>query len=58
MRFLIVVGEDDYTGRLKYHVEKVVQGEPIGIPNPSTRFSYIDSIEAASFLYEKGTSIF
>ncbi|HWL25199.1 MAG TPA: NAD-dependent epimerase/dehydratase family protein [Ureibacillus sp.] len=58
VRFPIVIGEDDYTGRLKFHVEKIVLGEPIGIPNPSSRACFIDSIDAANFLYEMGISTF
>ncbi|MFT4415608.1 NAD-dependent epimerase/dehydratase family protein [Fredinandcohnia humi] len=58
VRFPIVVGKDDYTNRLKFHVDKIVQGEPIGIPNPSLRFSFIESSEAAAFLYEMGRSTF
>jgi len=58
VRFPIVIGEDDYTGRLKFHVEKIVLGEPIGIPNLSSRAGFIDSEDAAVFLYEMGISTF
>ncbi|MFE8702673.1 NAD-dependent epimerase/dehydratase family protein [Cytobacillus sp. FJAT-54145] len=58
IRFPIVIGKDDYTNRLKLHVEKVMGNEPIGIPNEEARYSFILSHEAASFLYEMGLSNF
>ncbi|MDU5144340.1 MAG: NAD-dependent epimerase/dehydratase family protein [Paenibacillus dendritiformis] len=51
VRFPIVLGEDDYTRRLHYHVDRIRQGEPIGIPNRKAKMSFISSDEAASFLY-------
>ncbi|MFD0713176.1 NAD-dependent epimerase/dehydratase family protein [Paenibacillus sp. GCM10027626] len=51
VRFPIVLGEDDYTRRLHFHVERVRRGEPIGIPNREAKMSFIDSDEAASVLY-------
>ncbi|MBS8264512.1 NAD-dependent epimerase/dehydratase family protein [Mesobacillus boroniphilus] len=56
VRFPIVVSEDDYTERLKFHVDKVLSGQPIGIPNPDLRYSFIHADEAASFLLEIGYS--
>ncbi|MDZ5473796.1 NAD-dependent epimerase/dehydratase family protein [Bacillus sp. 31A1R] len=58
VRFSIVVGRDDYTNRLKFHVDKVLNDEPIGIKNVDSRYGYILSHEAASFLYEIGQSSF
>lgn len=58
VRFPIVVSEDDYTERLKFHVQKVLSGEPIGIPNPGLRFSFIHADEAADFLVDIGNSNF
>jgi nucleoside-diphosphate-sugar epimerase len=58
VRFPIVVSEDDYTDRLKFHVEKILAGEPIGIPNPELRYSFIHADEAASFLLEIGETAF
>ncbi|MHC0035660.1 NAD-dependent epimerase/dehydratase family protein [Pseudoneobacillus sp. C159] len=52
VRFPIVVSKDDYTERLKFHVDKVKQGKPIGIPDLNSRFSFILADEAANFLYE------
>lgn len=58
VRFSIVVGKDDYTERLKFHVDKVLQEEPMNIPDTSLRFGFIDSKEAANFLYQMGKSDF
>ncbi|MFD2445669.1 NAD-dependent epimerase/dehydratase family protein [Bacillus sp. CGMCC 1.16607] len=56
VRFPIVISKDDYTERLKFHVDKVLNGESIGIPNVHERFSFILANEAAQFLYEIGAS--
>jgi nucleoside-diphosphate-sugar epimerase len=58
VRFPIVVSQDDYTERLKFHVDKVLHGKPIGIPNLDARFSFILADEAANFLYEIAKSSF
>lgn len=58
VRFPIVVSEDDYTERLKFHVDKILSGQPIGIPNPELRYSFIHADEAADFLMEIGKSNF
>lgn len=56
VRFPIVLGVDDYTRRLHFHIEHVRQGEPIGIPNPEARISFIRSDEAANILLWLGRS--
>jgi nucleoside-diphosphate-sugar epimerase len=58
VRFPIVISQDDYTERLKVHVDKIVKQEPIGIPDLSTRFSFILADEAAHFLYDIAKSSF
>jgi nucleoside-diphosphate-sugar epimerase len=58
VRFPIVVSKDDYSERLKFHVDKIIAGEAIGIPNPDLRYSYIHADEAAEFLLEIGKSDF
>ncbi|MBN3526750.1 NAD-dependent epimerase/dehydratase family protein [Paenibacillus apiarius] len=50
VRFPIVLGADDYTKRLHFHVEHVRQDEPIGIPSLDAKLSFISSDEAAEFL--------
>jgi nucleoside-diphosphate-sugar epimerase len=51
VRFPIIIGKDDYTNRLKFHVEHIKEGKPMFIENPNFRYSFIDSGEAALFLY-------
>ncbi|MNK49319.1 NAD dependent epimerase/dehydratase family protein [compost metagenome] len=50
MRIPIVLGPDDYTKRLHFHVNHVKEGLPIGVPNPAARLSFISSDETAKFL--------
>jgi nucleoside-diphosphate-sugar epimerase len=50
VRFPIVLGEDDYTGRLKFHVDHIGQGKPIFFPNLDAKLSLISSEDAAAFL--------
>ncbi|WP_148298819.1 NAD-dependent dehydratase [Paenibacillus pini] len=50
VRFPIVLGEDDYTGRLEFHIEHIQKGIPMGMPNIHAKMSLIDSAEAAAFL--------
>ncbi|MGN7357318.1 NAD-dependent epimerase/dehydratase family protein [Paenibacillus sp. SAF-054] len=50
VRFPIVLGEDDYTGRLEFHIDHVKKEQPIGIPNLQAKMCFISSQEAAAFL--------
>ncbi|MEH7503921.1 NAD-dependent epimerase/dehydratase family protein [Neobacillus drentensis] len=50
VRFPIIVGKDDYTNRLKFHVEHVKNEKAMFIEHPDFRYSFIDSEEAAKFL--------
>lgn len=50
VRFPIVMGEDDYTRRLHFHVERILNGEPIGFVNTDAEMSFIQATEAAKFL--------
>lgn len=56
VRFPIVMGENDYTQRLHFHVERILKGEPISLPNIEAKMSYITDEEAAAFLYFAGIS--
>jgi nucleoside-diphosphate-sugar epimerase len=58
VRFPMVVSKDDYTERLKFHVDKVLNGEPIGIPDLKVGFSFILAEEAAQFLLGIADSTF
>ncbi|WP_054957195.1 NAD-dependent epimerase/dehydratase family protein [Paenibacillus dakarensis] len=54
VRFPIVLGIDDYTRRLLFHIEHALKGEPIGLPAPDALISFIHAEEAAQFLYWVG----
>ncbi|MFF2910368.1 NAD-dependent epimerase/dehydratase family protein [Paenibacillus sp. NPDC057934] len=55
VRIPIVLGTDDYTRRLHFHIEHIRNGEPIAI-DPKPQMSFIRSDEAADFLYWLGGS--
>ncbi|CAM4226987.1 NAD-dependent dehydratase [Bacillus manliponensis] len=50
VRFPIVLGEDDYTKRLQFHIEHIEKELPIGVPNKDALLSFIHCDEAAAFL--------
>lgn len=54
VRFPIVMGEDDYTKRLHFHVERIANDEPIGFLNMDAEMSFIQATEAAMFLHWAG----
>ncbi|MGE7092134.1 NAD-dependent epimerase/dehydratase family protein [Lysinibacillus sp. NPDC048646] len=56
VRFPIVVGEQDYTRRLHFHVERIVNEQPITFTNVDAKMSFITDDEAAAFLYFAGIS--
>lgn len=56
VRFPIVMGEDDYTRRLHFHVERVANEETIGFLNMGAEMSFIQATEAARFLKWAGMS--
>ncbi|KQO10765.1 NAD-dependent epimerase/dehydratase family protein [Paenibacillus sp. Leaf72] len=56
VRFPIVLGPDDYTRRLHFHIEHVQKEIAIGMPAPAARLSFIHSNEAAEFLDWLGKS--
>ena len=51
MRIPIVLGPDDYTGRLEFHIDHVKQGKPIALKSLKSEASLISSQEAANFLF-------
>lgn len=56
VRFPIVMGEDDYTRRLHFHVDRIANELPIGFLNMDAEMSFIQATEAAQFLKWAGTS--
>lgn len=50
VRFPVILGEDDYTYRLDFHVRHMNQGDAIFIPDLKARVSMVDSSDAADFL--------
>ncbi|MGZ3789244.1 MAG: NAD-dependent epimerase/dehydratase family protein [Bacteriovorax sp.] len=50
VRLPIVLGIDDYTERLKFHVKKIKNNEEIYFPRLDMRMSFIESSEAGRFL--------
>ena len=48
------MGEDDYTRRLHFHVERIIQNEPIGFVNMDAEMGFIQATEAVRFLYWVG----
>lgn len=58
MRIPIVLGPDDYTGRLEFHIDRVREGKPIVVPNLSATSSFVQSSEAARFLLWLGENTF
>ncbi|EAE9245747.1 SDR family oxidoreductase [Listeria monocytogenes] len=50
VRFPIVLGLDDYTKRLHFHIEHIKKHQEIGISNGQAEIGFITSDEAAQFL--------
>lgn len=58
VRMPLVVGTDDYTGRLKWHVDRIRQGLPIYFPNLEARMGFIRSdIAGRALAAMAGTSL-
>lgn len=50
VRFPIVIGDDDYTGRFAFHVEHIRDGKEIFFPNIRAQISFVTSDFAAKAL--------
>jgi len=50
VRFPFILGPDDYTARLEFHVERIEKLQTIYVPNTSARISMINSEDACAFL--------
>ncbi len=55
VRLPIILGEDDYTRRLEFHIDRICSLKPIFFPNPSAKISLISSDDAARFLFWLGS---
>jgi nucleoside-diphosphate-sugar epimerase len=53
-RFPIVLGTDDYTERLLFHIEHIKNEQSIGMPVPEARMCFISADAAARFLVWAG----
>ncbi|TQR18253.1 NAD-dependent epimerase/dehydratase family protein [Psychrobacillus soli] len=58
VRFPIVLGLNDYTKRLHFHIEKIVNHEEIHLINPDASIDFISEEEAGEFLAWIGSSAF
>ncbi|MHA0855375.1 NAD-dependent epimerase/dehydratase family protein [Paenibacillus sp. CMAA1364] len=50
VRFSFVVGEDDYTRRLEFHIDRIKEGRTIGVRSIDAKINFISSDEAATLL--------
>ena len=50
VRFTLIFGKDDYTNRLGFYVENIVNEQPMNIDNLDARLAFINSSEAGHFL--------
>lgn len=50
VRFMIVVGHDDVTGRFQFHVDRVLEGKRIVIPTNCKKMNYVWVEDAGRFL--------
>lgn len=50
VRFPIVMGTDDYTERLVYYVERIMNEQPVALTNVEAKMGFITSLEAGAFL--------
>lgn len=51
IRFPIIMGPDDYTGRLQWHVDKIKKGEPIYFPAIKSKISFVHADDGAQALF-------
>ncbi len=58
LRFPFVLGEEDPSGRLKWHIDRIKEGKPIYLPSPESKVNVIHAKDAARALYEVGLSGF
>lgn len=50
VRFPIVIGHDDVTGRVQFHLDRIRNGEEIVVPSPCGKMNYVWVEDAGRFL--------
>lgn len=50
VRFPFILGLDDYTGRLEFHIDGIKENKALFFPNSKAKLSLIDSSDAAKFI--------
>lgn len=58
VRIPIILGLDDYTGRLKWHIEKSLRGQEIDLPNVTARLNFLRSDFAGRLIAELAMTSF
>ncbi len=58
VRFPIVIGNDDYSGRFKFHIDRIKSREPIYYPNIDANISFVSAAFAAQTLKYFTRSLF
>ncbi|MBD1373081.1 NAD-dependent epimerase/dehydratase family protein [Hazenella sp. IB182357] len=58
VRLPVVLGPDDYTERLSFHIEHIAAGTPFSAPNLDSKMCFIHAQEAADFLLWCGEASF
>lgn len=51
VRFPFILGPDDYTRRLEFHVERIEKNQTLYVPNMSARISMIHAEDACRFIH-------
>ena len=51
VRFPIILGHDDYTGRFNHYISRILFEKPLYITSPQGRMNYVRSKDAARFLF-------
>ena len=50
VRYPVVIGSNDYTGRLRFYADSILAGRPMYIDDAESQISFIDETEAGEFL--------
>ncbi len=50
MKILVVLGENDYTGRLRFYIEHIKNDQPMNVDDLDVAMSFIHEKEAGEFI--------